>query len=248
MIARVESQLSPDADLLGVGIYTPAEAAHYARVTTEMISRWVYGSKKRGAAVVQSQIYDDPDRTVTFLDFIQCIAVRQLRKQKPPPSLQLIRTAYKEAVSRYAVSYPFAMKHQSCYDGKAIWIKLPWKDEDEDNEDEMLYTKVTGKQRGQGMMANVAQMYIDRIRFDDTTCMAQEFTLYHDEIGKVVMDPKRRFGEPLLPSGFSLATVLDAYRPRKDARGVAESFEIPMEEVTLALRCEDHLDVWATAA
>jgi hypothetical protein len=33
---------------LGLGMYTPAEAAMYARVSTQLMSRWIHGSAAGG--------------------------------------------------------------------------------------------------------------------------------------------------------------------------------------------------------
>jgi uncharacterized protein (DUF433 family) len=229
-------------ELLGVGLYTPAEAARYARITTSMMTRWVHGSRK-GRPVVHPVRDDDRDRIVTFVDFVQVLAIRQLRRQKPAPSLEKIRKAYEEAVERYDVRYPFAYSHKCFYDGKEIWIELPWRKHGDDE----LFTQMTGRGRGQSMIREIAEIYIDRIEFEGEDHIASKFTLWRDELGAVTMDPAKRFGEPLLESGYTFTTIAEAYRQCRDVKTVAEEYDISREEIVVALRCEDYLEVQAAA-
>lgn len=245
----VSNQLTLPHDVpsyLGAGLYTPREAAHFARINTRMMTRWIHGSVNRESVVRAELGALDEQKVVTFLDFIQSLAIRQLRRQRPQPSLQKIREAYEEAATRYKVEHPFGYTHECFYDGKAIWIKLPWLTAD-DEADDTLFTKVTGKQKGQSAFREIAQIYRNRITFAEDNKVATAFTLYQDELGTIVMDPQKRFGEPLLASGYSLQTILDAYAVETDVGAVSRMYEITEEEVILAVRCDDYLDVRAAA-
>ena len=50
----------------------------------------------------------------------------------------------------------------------------------------------------------------------------------------VEMNPERRFGEPLLPSGYTAKTIFKAIRSEGDLESVAHSYGIPEGEVETA--------------
>ena len=107
----------PVTTYLGIGMYTPAEAAMYARVSSRMMSRWVHGDKI-GKAAIRAQIPVADDKTVTFLDFIQTLAIRAIREQKEKVPLQKIREAI-ELATAMGVPYPFARQHSTfLWDGE----------------------------------------------------------------------------------------------------------------------------------
>lgn len=78
--------------LLGVGLYSPSEAAFYARVRPQLLSNWVCGTKTT-EPVIERQLLDASKRIVTFLDFIQTLAIRRMRLHSHV-SLQKIREGY----------------------------------------------------------------------------------------------------------------------------------------------------------
>ena len=64
-------------DKLGIGIYTPEEAAFYARVKTQVLNRWLFGDGRGANVVKPERCGKDEDRIVTFLDLVQAIAIRR---------------------------------------------------------------------------------------------------------------------------------------------------------------------------
>ena len=73
-------------NLLGVGLYTPREAAYYARVSPQLITRWFYTNP-----VLEPGVSIPDQRLITFADFIQLGAIRTARKEGV--SLSKIRQA-----------------------------------------------------------------------------------------------------------------------------------------------------------
>ena len=96
-------------DHLGIGIYTPPQAAFYARVSPRMMTRWVFGDSA-GKPVIQRQDHESSEKTVTFLDFVQTLAVREVRHRHKLP-LQRIRQGVDQARLRYSIDYPLAQEH-----------------------------------------------------------------------------------------------------------------------------------------
>ena len=96
-------------DMLKVGLYTPPEAAFYARVRTGMMNRWMFGDKI-GSPVFSPQFSDPDEKIVTFLDFIQVLAIRALRLPPHKVPLHKIRQAV-DIAREQDIRYPFAMEH-----------------------------------------------------------------------------------------------------------------------------------------
>ena len=88
---------------LGIGLYTVQEAALYARVPVQTMSRWLYGSKG-GEPVLTPELAGREEKFVTFLDFIQAIHVRHIRKTLGVP-LARIRRGIEIARDTYALNY-----------------------------------------------------------------------------------------------------------------------------------------------
>ena len=97
------------ADKIGVGVYTPAEAAFYARVSSRTMTRWVFGDAG-GEPAFERQLRDPSEKVVTFLDLVQTLAVREVRNRHGL-SLQKIRQGVDAARERYSLPYPLARKH-----------------------------------------------------------------------------------------------------------------------------------------
>jgi hypothetical protein len=221
---------------LGKGLYTPAEAARYARVTTQLLSRWVHGSKA-GRAVIHAQYANDSEKSISFLDFVQTLGVRNVVRQPERPSLKKVREAIDRVRAEFGVEYPFAQRHRVIFHAREIWVKLPPQPETDD-----LYTQVTGTRgRRQTMMRNVVQLYLRDLDFS-VSGEASRYRIFSYNNLDIWMDPHKRFGEPLLPSGITPQTISQAVRTEGSDFAAAEAYGIQVEEVELALRFEDFLD------
>jgi len=228
-------------NLLGVGLYTPREAALYARVSsTQKLVRWIHGSRV-GDSVVNAQLSDDESRTITFLDFIQALSIKTIRAQFPKVSLQKLRQAVEHASSKYGLLYPFAMPHTTFILDSDVVIKRPGDELDEDE-----YVEITGKHRDQIIIHKVFEPYLKDVTFaTDGSKLAIMYTALRSRDGKidVIMDPQRQFGQPILPSGYTAATLFDAYVSEGGIDAAAEMYEVNSDEVALAVEYHDSLPI-----
>src|ERR1700690_3903874 len=94
--------------MIGSGIYTISEAAMYARVRPQLLTRWLFGGA--GSDAVISPQFDTSDRMVSFLDLVQCLAIREIRMQRKI-LLKKFRQAIEVAKTAFKLDYPFATKH-----------------------------------------------------------------------------------------------------------------------------------------
>lgn len=221
------------AKLLGSGLYTVHEAAFYARVSPRMLLRWLYGTKS-GKSVIDPQFGSD-ERNVSFLDLIQALAIREIRNQYKVP-LPKFRQAIAVAKRNLGIDYPFARQHCTYLVGELgdeIIIKMPGSDDDE-------YVQASGKNRGHRLFKFV-EIYLQSLSFGSDG-LANRFQIFRSDTNvQIVMDPSRRFGEPLLPSGYTPMTIWKSIRAEGSIERVVKAYGIPREEVEASYKFFDYL-------
>lgn len=226
-----------DKNLVGVGLYTPAEAALYARVQTQTLSRWIHGNI-HGGSVVHAQFQDDPDRIVTFLDFVQALAIREIRRDHRIP-LAKIRDAVEHARKKYGVEYPYAMPHNTFLFGTEIVLEL--KDENAEGDELPLRAQISGGQKDQLLLHKVAQLYAKKLTFDRNR-LATEYEAFGDDNRKIIMNPQTRFGQPILtPCGCAALSLYEAYLSEGTIERAADAYGVEQGDVETAVRYFDYL-------
>jgi uncharacterized protein (DUF433 family) len=218
------------SELLGVGLYTPEEAALYARVYPRMLCRWLYGSAA-GDSVLRPQIAPREERrVVTFLDFVQAMAVRAVRIQHHIP-LQKIRQAINNAESEFGVDYPFARKHTTYLVGNDVVIRIG----------EGEYVQASGKAEKNRLITKVVELYMRDLGFSEKG-LANIYQAYSWGEWAVDMNPKLRFGEPLVRScGYSARALWEAFKAEGSFEAAAEAYGVKPGEVEAACRYFDHI-------
>jgi hypothetical protein len=206
---------------LGNGLYTIPEAALYARVSTQLMTRWLMGSAV-GESVLVPQ-FGTSDKLVTFLDFVQTLAIREIRIVHKIP-LPKIRNAIRLAEEQFKLDYPFARKHCAYLLDEELVIRPPPGKE--------LF-EVAGRQ-GQKLFRFV-ESYLENLSFSDSG-LANLYSIYKSADVKIVMNPKVRFGEPTLPSGYSAATIWEAIEAEGGVQEAAKVYGIPREEAEAAYK------------
>jgi len=215
-------------NILGLGLYSLREAAFYARIPPQTLGRWLFGNKS-GEAVLRAQL-DSDEKLVTFLDFVQAMAIRAVRIDSRVP-LAKIRQAVNLARNTYHVQHPFAYRHQTYLVGGEIVIKL--------RDDE--YVEVSGKHARNRVIPKVVETYMKDIAYD-ATGLAKTYTAFERNDLTVNMDPRVRFGEPLLPScGYTAQALWEAARVEGGIEPAARAYGVTTEEIELACRYFDHL-------
>lgn len=210
----------------GTGLYTLGEAARYARMSTVTLSRWFKGSPSRNRVF---STLEDGEKVITFLDFIQSLAVRNLRLNYGV-KLQTIRDAVEKASQDFQVDYPFARRHVTyVFDGQ-LWIKPESKE----------LVQLSG--HGQKGMVPVIELYMKDVYFDDATLLANKYQAFKQGDIKIVMDPKLRFGEPLLDSsGYTPEALFEAAKTEGSAAAAAKIYGVSTEQVEVCIAYFDHL-------
>jgi len=213
---------------LGIGLYTPSEAARLIRAHPQAIGRWLY-SKTREP--VFEPTLGREERVITFLDLIQTLAIRAARQRPHTVPLPKIREAIRTATEDFGLETPLAYKHKMFFFDGSIIIQL-----------DRQFTGLTGRDRGQAMMPQIVEPFMDEIDWSDTDGLARIWTPRTLGGHSVVLDPKLRFGQPTIqPGGLLVEALADAAKAEGSVEAAAEAFEIDREAVVLATKYQDYL-------
>lgn len=215
------------------GIYTPAEVALFAKLHRSTVQRWFF-SNHMGKAVLPPTAAPE-ERTLTFLDLVQAMAVRDIRRLHKVP-LPKIREAVRRAETDYALTHIFARPHCSVLFEGDIFI-YP--------KGEASPVQVSGKRPHQIALRPIVEVFQRDLSFDEDG-LARLFTAYRFADEAVVMDPAVRFGEPCVTScGYSARTLHDAVLSEGGVPEAARAFDVPEAAVDVALRYYESLAVAA---
>lgn len=216
-----------------LGIFTISEAALYARISPQTLKYWLQ-SGKNGTHLIQADGEIESGKFVSFLEFIQALAIRAIRQEKKLP-LQKIREAVKTAQDRYGVEYPLAKKHTCYLCGKDVLIKL------DDMEDPV---QITGGNKGQLIIRKILEVYLDDISWDGEGLA----NCYRPHRHGIIQDPTRRFGEPVVEScGVSAFVLWQAVKTEESYKAAAEIYGVQEEEIKQACHYYDWLEARTAA-
>lgn len=221
-------------DVLGVGIYSFADAARFIGAESGELRRWMTGytrsrkgEKKNYPPLWQPQLAEAAIEGIGFRDLIELRFVRVFVAAGVP--LLLIRQAIEELQERLGNEYPFTSTNFKT-DGRRIFMEML-----DDNGDKALVDvvcrqnvmpKVIGPSLREGVVLNVD---------DEAT---RWYPMHRSKA--VVLDPGRSFGQPILTtSGVPTVAVANAVKAEGgDVGRVARLYEISTADVRRAMAFE----------
>jgi uncharacterized protein (DUF433 family) len=222
--------------LLGIGIYSVPEASRLTSVSVDSIRRWLWGYRRRsafGTPVHSAPLWTpqipviDHAKTLGFRDLIEIRFVDHFRKAGL--SLQSIRGIIGMATELVEASYPLStVKFKT--DGKRVLAEVL-----EGEERRLAFDLRTGQL--------LFSFYWDKL-YD-----ALEYSVYDEllrwwPLGKdrrVLVDPKRNFGQPITPEGVPTRVLADAFCAEGLIESVASWYKVEPESVRDAVDFEHHL-------
>jgi uncharacterized protein (DUF433 family) len=210
------------------------------------LNYWLYGDREH-SALHQPTIIRTEGKWLTFLEFVEVLAVRTLRNQYHL-SFQKIRAAVNEARHAYGIEYPFANRdHRTILIGSDLHIQLKGAPGP---------VGLTGKDKKQQSLRSCIEPFMENLEFDDkNTAMA--FIAYRypipNELVKINstilskpsadiattinirMDPRYCFGEPVVEgTGYRADTLWRAALAESDMAKAAEYYEVKVHAVAAA--------------
>lgn len=218
--------ISKPDELIGVGLYTPREAALYARLNTQTFNRWFYGDSRYEPVTSPQKGEIEGERVVTFWDLIQAVGIRNLRLQTRSSSipLQRIRNVLNEARKEFGLEFPLARRHTIYIYSNRLILKH--------NDDWIGLTR--GIDRHQLYSHKLIEHYLEELKYDDEG-MADEWTPLSSSKYRVSLNADRRFGAPTIePGGILVESLADSIESEGSVDAAAEAFEVEREAVVLA--------------
>ena len=178
---------------------------------------------------------DSMEKTLGFLDFVQAVAIRTIRRERSVP-LPKIREAVERAEKVYKLTNIFARPHCTVLFDGDIHIYPEGCDSP---------VQITGKRLNQMGMRPIVEPYQRDLSFD-VNGLARLFTAFKFEDQSVIIDPAVRFGEPYVKScGYAARTFYDAVLSEGGITEAAKAFDVPSQAVEAAYRYYDSLPIAA---
>jgi uncharacterized protein (DUF433 family) len=228
---------SGDLSLLGIGLYTVAEASRLTGIPPGRLRRWLrgytWGAGERRAASQPVWLRQVPDIEGTvglgFLDLMEARFVDAFRKAAVP--WLVIRRCAEHAREIIGSDHPFSSQRFRT-DGRTIFAEIV----DPAGERQLLDLA-----KGQFAFARVIDpsLYAG-IEFSNRDMPARWWPMGQGTT--VVIDPARSFGQPIVSDGgVPTRTLADAVAAEGSVAKVARLFRLEPKSVRAALRFEQRL-------
>jgi hypothetical protein len=229
---------------LGVGQYTADEVAQYARLSLRTVKAWFFPGAK------------DPDRYLTFEDFVEALAVRTILLHRRGIPLDAIRQAVVDAEEgAFEMKKPLAKPHTILLaDKKAAieprWVRglphppeLPGCDLVIDHHQYQVEFGTDEKPVRYWAFWRLPDpgTFVLVGSSEQTAKWRFDLGLGHKPLQGVVLDPGIRLGEPVvLPSMYSAATLWKALLAEGGVVAAAKAYGVEPGEVMVA---RDYFDL-----
>ncbi|MEX2333380.1 MAG: DUF433 domain-containing protein, partial [Pseudohongiella sp.] len=209
--------------MIGIGLYSPAEAAAYTGIPSVELRRWLFGYTANGRhheGLWQPELANTADNALSFHDLLEIRFVHAFRKHGV--TLQAIRSASEHAREMFNQAYPFTCKRFQT-DGRSVFALVQ-----EETGEESLVDLV----KRQNVFSQVISpsLYVG-IEYADDDSARRWFPMKNNK--RVVLDPARNFGKPVLAGyGVGVEAVVGAWHAEgEDTSRVARLYDIPVAAV-----------------
>jgi uncharacterized protein (DUF433 family) len=220
-----------DLSLIGVGLYSPAEAAALTSIPSRKIHRWLRGHDIDGQEypplwTSYLEKFAVESLYLSFLDLVQLrVADAFIREGLSP---QKVRRAIQYGAEIVSSEYPFASARFRT-DGKTVILHVL----DAEQGDERLIDLF---KHGQYLMQKVIEPSLKGLEFDGDTA-ARWWPLGRAK--GIVIDPKRQFGQPIDDAtGVPTSILAQAAKAEGSAAQAAKLYMVPTSSVNRAVAFE----------
>lgn len=219
------------AQTLGIGVYTPPEAARMIGMRPITLRRWLLGYDHDGKSEpgLWHPQYEPSDEGLFlgFRDLVEARIVNALRKQRI--GLQTIRACVERARNIIGDERPFSTQEFKT-DGKTIFLEIT-KDLDEPHLIDLKHS--------QGVFKRVVEPSLKDLEFGPDG--AERWWLVPGK-KSIVADPNRSFGHPIESQhGVATAILAQAVEAEGSVAAVARLFEVSQSSVRDAVAYEKSL-------
>lgn len=228
---------------LAAGFYTVTEAAQLIEIGDQRrIHGWLRGYPKSRVGPLLHRDFKpmNGEQELSFLDLMEVRAVEFFRDSGV--KARTLRRAIEEARDYLETSHPFATEYiKYRADEKFLYIDRVLKKSAEEEGDRLLYNLITRRLESYILIKESIERGVE---FDPQTHLAKRWTPRGDRFPNIIIDPRRAYGRPIVPSGIPTETLYDAWRAEKEnVDAVAYWFGVPSAEVLSAVRFQEELAV-----
>lgn len=222
----------PSDGLVGIGLYTLAEAGRLVQVSPSKISRWLRGHDANGhhyEPLWRSQV--DLGEDGVFLGFRDLQEVRVaaafIAKGLSP---QRVRQAIGLARDLVGEERPLSTKRFRT-DGRSIFLQVVQEDGQ---------TRLIDLFKRQFAFREIIEQSLTNLEYDDTGSPSSWWPL--GKSGSVVIDPARSFGQPIeAETSVPTATLAAAAGAEGSQQAAARAWGVPLRSVRRAVEFEEHM-------
>jgi uncharacterized protein (DUF433 family) len=222
--------------LIGVGLYTPAEAGRLLHVPAAKIARWLRGHRigeHEYKPLWTSQVdLADGHVYLGFRDLMEVRIADTFIRQGVSP--QRVRTAIELAREIIGKDRPLSTD-QFRTDGRDIFLRTFEKDEGGEQSERLLNLF-----RRQYEFKQIIDPILRTVDFDRFGAPFQWWPLGRRE--NIVVDPARAFGQPIDAVTSVPTAVLAAAGRLEGIQGAARAYDVPLASVKRALEFETTME------
>lgn len=213
--------------VLGRGIYGYAECSKLLGISPQKVRAWFRGWHGGASSLLQSDYAGMfLDSSISFLDFVDA-AVAVTLKEKHGVSNHIIRRLRKRLELDWKTLHPFAREEFFTDEsGRRVFCTLA----EADGESSLIEIL-----KNQYAIPQVLLPFLKRVEYNAETKHAQVFPV----IGKVVLDPRRKCGKPIVSgTGMPTAILYQCYLATDCAETVADWYDVSPQDVEEAIGYE----------
>jgi len=219
------------------GLYPPAEAAQLLHVQPAMVRRWsrvlagAWRKETNTAARPMANETRSKQSAWSFLDLVDLLFVE--RFMSDGWALREVASLAEKTAAQLGTAHPFAARRfkDQYLDALCVQSRNGTNAASKDTSE-----TIDGRCN---TLSDILGRLFDNLDFDGSTHAVRYWPLGRD--GRVVLDPKRKFGRPIDDeTGMAIRTLFDATVAGggQDEQVVAEWFDVPLEAVQSAVRFE----------
>lgn len=214
--------------VLGNGVYGMSEAARILGIQPQKVRAWFHGWPGGDPALLRS---DYPSTAVepiiSFLDLVDA-AVSTTLRQKHGVSIHMIRRLRGKLSKQWRTRHPFAREEfYTDETGRNVFCTIAHEEDGPKKLIEIL--------KQQFAIPEILLPFLKQVQYSPDTKLAQLITL----MGRVVLDPRRRFGKPIVrDTGMPTGILYDSYWATQSEDVVADWYSVTADDVREAVEFE----------
>jgi uncharacterized protein (DUF433 family) len=227
---------------LARGFYTVREAARLIEVgSPARIRGWLKGYPGRKVGPLLKRDYKPIDdwQELSFHDLLEVRFVEFFREAGVKGSS--LRVILKTAREVFKTDKPLAtanVKYRAEAGGRDVFVEevLRPTAEKEKAEDRKLWSLVS---KNYVALETIRQSLDTGVIFDPKTQIARQWIPRQEAFPEIIIDPRVAYGRPVTPSSVPTKTIWESWVAEdEDFAAVSDWFEIPPDEVTMAIEFE----------